>query len=165
MERLWAPWRMTYIGKEDKGGDCGCFFCRAYGEEGRERENLLLARGPKSLVMLNRYPYSNAHLMIAPARHVGVMEEATEGEGAELWRMATRSKLALSEALAPEGFNVGINQGRVAGAGVLDHLHIHVVPRWNGDVNFMPVFADVRVIPQALEETWEKLRPFFKSLQ
>ena len=163
MEQLWAPWRMTYIGGGgEKPG--GCFFCDAWNGVGDEKRHLLLARGKSCLVMLNRYPYSNAHLMIAPARHIGVMEETTDDEGLELWRAASLAKQALSRVFAPEGFNIGVNQGKVAGAGVLDHLHVHLVPRWNGDVNFMPVLADVRVIPQALEETHERLLPYFKDL-
>ncbi|MDR2390834.1 MAG: HIT domain-containing protein, partial [Planctomycetota bacterium] len=152
-DRLWAPWRMSYVGQGGKS-DGGCFFCAAWREEGREREHLLLARSAGCLVMLNRYPYASAHLMVAPSRHFGNMEEATPEEGRELWRLAVHAKTALSRTFAPQGFNIGVNQGRAAGAGVLDHLHIHIVPRWDGDTNFMPVFADVRVIPQALEETW-----------
>lgn len=161
MEQLWAPWRMTYIGNTEKKDDEGCFFCRAWREKGRERENLLLARSETCLIMLNRFPYTSAHLMLAPARHVGSLEETTLDEGRELWRLAIAAKEALTKAVKPHGFNIGINQGKVGGAGVLDHIHVHVVPRWEGDVNFMPVLGDVRVIPQALEETWERLRPFF----
>ena len=164
MQQLWAPWRMTYIGEVDKEKAEGCFFCNAWRAVGAEREHLVVARGEACLIMLNRYPYTNAHLMVAPVRHVGTMEEVTDEEGAELWRLATLSKRALSNAFSPQGFNIGINQGRVAGAGILDHLHVHIVPRWNGDVNFMPVFADIRVIPQALEETRDKLQPFFDEL-
>ena len=164
MEQLWAPWRMTYIGDVDGKKEEGCFFCNAWNQRGREEENLLLARGEQCFIMMNRYPYTNAHLMIAPARHAGSMEDVTTEEGCELWRLTTLAKMALTNAFAPHGFNIGINQGRVAGAGVVDHLHVHIVPRWSGDVNFMPVFADVRVIPQALEETWEKLRPFVTEL-
>lgn len=164
MQRLWAPWRMTYINDIDSEKKEGCFFCNAWAEAGRERENLVVGRGQGAFIMLNRFPYSNAHLLIAPQRHIGYMEEATEEEGAELWRLTALAKRALSNAFSPHGFNVGINQGRVAGAGVLDHLHVHIVPRWDGDVNFMPVFADVRVIPQALEETRDKLAPYVAEL-
>lgn len=165
MERLWAPWRMAYIGDENKDKDAECFFCRAWGDKGNEKEHLVLGRSETCFVMLNRFPYSNAHLMIAPVRHIGNMEDTTHGEGAELWRVAALAKTLLSRALRPDGFNIGINQGKIAGAGVLDHLHVHVVPRWNGDVNFMPVLADIRVIPQALEDTWGQLQPFFTDLQ
>lgn len=164
MPQLWAPWRMTYIGDVDKVKDDGCFFCNAWNRQGSEKQTLLLGRGEKCLIMMNRYPYSCGHLMIAPARHFGYMEEATPEEGCELWRLTTLAKQALADAVSPHGFNIGINQGRVAGAGVLDHLHVHIVPRWSGDINFMPVFADVRVIPQALEETWEKLKPHIDQM-
>ena len=164
MQRLWAPWRMTYINDINCEKKSGCFFCDAWAEVGRERENLLVGRGRSAFIMMNRFPYSNAHLLIAPTRHIGVMEETDDEEGAELWRLTTLAKRALTNAFAPNGFNIGINQGRVAGAGVLDHLHVHIVPRWDGDVNFMPVFADVRVIPQALEETRDKLAPFVEEL-
>ncbi|MCC8165641.1 MAG: HIT domain-containing protein [Planctomycetes bacterium] len=164
MERLWAPWRMTYINNIEEEKKEGCFFCNAFAETGREVENLVVGRGRDAFIMLNRFPYSNAHLLIAPARHFGTMEEATDAEGAELWRLTTLAKKALSNAFSPHGFNVGINQGRVAGAGVLDHLHLHIVPRWDGDINFMPVFADVKIIPQALEETRNKLAPYVEEL-
>ena len=164
MKQLWAPWRMTYIGDIDKEKDDGCFFCRYWRETGRERENLVLGRGRDAFILLNRYPYTNGHLMIAPARHAGLMEEVADAEGAEIWRLTTIAKKALTNAFGPQGFNIGINQGRVAGAGVVDHLHVHIVPRWDGDVNFMPVFADVRVIPQALEETRDRLAPFVEEL-
>lgn len=164
MERLWAPWRMAYIGDENRDKDSGCFFCRAWEDKGNEQTHLVLGRSDSCFIMLNRFPYSNAHLMVAPVRHVGNMEDASPEEGAELWRLAALAKTRLSQALHPDGFNIGINQGKTAGAGVLDHLHVHVVPRWNGDVNFMPVLADIRVIPQALEDTWAQLRPFFADL-
>ncbi len=164
MQRLWAPWRMTYINEIDNKKEAGCFFCNAWNRLGEERETLLVGRGRNAFIMLNRFPYANAHLLIAPARHIGSMEEATPEEGAELWRLTTLAKKALANAFSPHGFNVGINQGRVGGAGVLDHLHLHIVPRWEGDINFMPVFADVRIIPQALQETREKLEPFVEEL-
>ncbi len=152
---------MTYIGSTDKPKS-GCFFCEAWQAKGQEKSHLLLARSKRCFVMMNRYPYSNGHLMIAPVRHIGVMDDADAEEGLDLWQTAVMAKKALAAAFKPDGFNIGVNQGRVAGAGVLDHLHIHIVPRWNGDVNFMPVFADVRVVPQALEETFDRLLPFFQ---
>lgn len=163
MRQLWAPWRMAYVGCDEEAKKDGCFFCRAWCEDGDEAKNLVLARGRLCFIMMNRYPYSNGHLMAAPIRHIGTMEETTAEEGAEMWRCAVLAKRALARAFGPEGFNIGINQGRVAGAGVLDHLHLHIVPRWNGDVNFMPVFSDVRVIPQALEETYARLKPHFDA--
>lgn len=164
MKQLWAPWRMSYINDIHTEKEEGCFFCNAWSQQGRERENLVVGRGEGAFIMLNRFPYSNAHLLIAPARHAGSMEDVSNDEGAELWRLTTLAKQALTNAFSPQGFNVGINQGRVAGAGVLDHLHVHIVPRWEGDVNYMPVFADIRVIPQALEQTRDILEPFVQEL-
>ena len=164
MKQLWAPWRMTYIGDIDGEKKGGCFFCNAWNGTGAEKEHLVLGRGRDAFVMLNRYPYANGHLMIAPAAHAGQMENVSEEIGAEIWRLAVIAKKALAKAMSPHGFNVGVNQGRVAGAGVVDHLHMHIVPRWDGDNNFMPVFADVRVIPQALEETWALLSPIMAEL-
>ncbi len=164
MKQLWAPWRMTYIGGIDDAKKDGCFFCDAWNSVGAEKEHLVLGRGRGAFVMLNRYPYANGHLMIAPAAHTGQMEDVPPEVGAEIWRLAVLAKQALAEAMRPQGFNVGVNQGRVAGAGVVDHLHMHIVPRWEGDNNFMPVFADVRVIPQALEETWTLLSPIMTEL-
>lgn len=164
MKQLWAPWRMTYIGNVDKEKKEGCFFCNAWAERGAEREHLVVGRGGGAFVMLNRFPYSSGHLMVAPAAHAGRMEDVPPEIGAEIWRLAVIAKKALARAMQPHGFNVGVNQGRVAGAGVVDHLHMHIVPRWDGDNNFMPVFADVHVIPQALEETWALLSPLMAEL-
>jgi ATP adenylyltransferase len=155
---------MTYIGGIDKEKEEGCFFCNAWRGVGAEKEHLVLGRGRSAFVMLNRYPYTNGHLMIAPAAHEGRMEDVDADVGAEMWRLAVVAKKTLSAAMRPQGFNVGINQGRVAGAGVVDHLHMHIVPRWDGDNNFMPVLGDVRVIPQALEETWAILSPIMTEL-
>jgi ATP adenylyltransferase len=156
--QLWAPWRLTFV---EKKPEPGCFFCRAWAERGRERESLLVARGELCLVMLNRYPYTSGHLLVAPVRHAGLAEEITAAEAAEMWRLAVLAKRLLGEAMSPAGFNLGINQGEAGGAGVRDHLHFHVVPRWLGDTSFMPVLAGVRVMPAALEATWERLRPAF----
>ena len=163
MQQLWAPWRMTYIGSSEEKKN-GCFFCDAWKDVDNKKKHLLLGRRKNCFVMLNRYPYTNGHLMIAPVRHIGVMEDVNDIEGLDLWQTTVLAKQALAKAFSPDGFNVGINQGKVAGAGILDHLHLHVVPRWNGDVNFMPVLADIRVVPQALEETHEKLLPYFQEL-
>ena len=155
---------MTYVGALDRKKEEGCFFCNAWNAAGAEKDHLVLGRGERAFVMLNRYPYTNGHLMIAPAAHAGRMEDVDAETGAEIWRLAVLAKSALSRAMNPHGFNIGINQGRVAGAGVVDHLHVHVVPRWDGDNNFMPVLGDVRVIPQALEETWALLSPLMTDL-
>lgn len=154
MERLSAPWRMEYLtqGKAD-----ACIFCR----EGDDREALVLRRTPLALVMLNRYPYSNGHLMVAPVRHTADLDALTDPEVLELYRTVALCREVLERASSPHGFNIGINLGRAAGAGVEEHLHVHVVPRWNGDNNFMSVVADTRVIPEALLATYDRLLPFF----
>lgn len=159
MEQIWAPWRTVYIGG-DHGGKC--IFCEKLESE-RDRENLLLMRGEKTFVIMNLYPYNNGHLLIAPKRHVGEIEELTEEEMMELFRV-TQKMVRVLRAFNPEGFNVGINIGRIAGAGVPGHFHIHVVPRWGGDTNFMPVFGDVRVISESLEVTYNKLMESMKKL-
>ncbi|MGN6170398.1 MAG: HIT family protein [Solirubrobacteraceae bacterium] len=146
---LWAPWRLEYI-VSDQGS--GCIFCAAAsGEE--EHAKWVVDRGEWCFAILNTFPYAPGHLMVAPLRHVAELEELDEEEGAELLGLARRAVAALRRAMSPHGFNVGLNLGEVAGAGIADHLHLHVVPRWQGDNNFMPVLADTRVMPQALEGT------------
>lgn len=159
MHTLWAPWRMTYVGA---AAAPGCLFCGI--TEGDRRERLLLGTTAASLVVLNRYPYQHAHLMVAPRRHGADPSALPEAEYRDLCETLRRTMASLASALRPEGMNVGLNLGRSAGAGVLDHLHWHVVPRWNGDTNFMPMLADVRVMPQHLAETWDALRPAFAWL-
>ncbi len=165
METLWAPWRIGYIkGLGRPKESAGCFFCQAFAAPPEAAaEHLLVGRGEKALVMLNRYPYGSGHLMVAPARHVGNLEEVDESEAVEIWRLMAVCKAVLNEAMQPGGFNLGINQGRCAGAGVLDHLHVHVLPRWEGDTNYMTVVAGVRVLPQSLEDQWAELRPRFAA--
>lgn len=160
MERLWSPWRLRYVTGADHA--TGCVFCQALDEAGDSP--LLVHRGRLAFVILNLYPYNNGHLMVVPNRHVGALAAATAGELAELIELTRRAEIALGEAYAPHGLNVGINLGKAAGAGVLDHLHIHLVPRWNGDTNFMSVVGDVRVLPEELEQTAERLRPIFARL-
>ncbi len=143
---LWAPWRIEYIVSE-KGG--GCIFCEA-AQGGGEQAEWVVDRGERCFTTLNTFPYAPGHLLVAPARHIGELEQLDEGEAAELLALARRAVAALRSAMAPHGFNVGLNLGEVAGAGIADHLHLHVVPRWQGDNNFMPVLADTRVMPQAL---------------
>jgi ATP adenylyltransferase len=135
----------------------GCIFCNAL-NAGDDRKQLVLQRAPHAFLILNAYPYLPAHLMVAPTRHVGTVSEATPEEHAEVMRLVGVSTQALRAEYRAQGFNIGINEGRVAGAGVEDHLHVHVVPRWAGDTNFMPVLNDVRILPEALETTWERLR-------
>ena len=160
MEVLWAPWRMAYIGAERR--DDGCIFCRAL--EGDPRERLLLGASPASLVMLNRYPYASAHVMVAPRRHTASLADLPSDEYQDLGETLRRAQRTLGEVLHAEGFNLGMNLGACAGAGVKDHLHWHVVPRWTGDTNFMPLLADVRVMPEHLLTTYDRLRPAFDWL-
>jgi ATP adenylyltransferase len=160
MERLWAPWRSAYVTGSSGGGN-GCIFCDI-SDPGRDE--LVLVRGRVSFVILNLYPYNNGHLMVAPNRHVASLASTTEDEQAELMRLTRHAEIAVNEAYKPQGINIGINLGRPAGAGVLDHLHIHLVPRWNGDTNFMTVVGNVRVLPEDLGATAKKLRPIFERL-
>jgi ATP adenylyltransferase len=159
METLWSPWRMEYIqANKDETDDAGCILCRL--RDGEESERVL-ARTELAYVVLNKYPYNPGHLMVVPSRHVGDLEELTDAELLELQRLLTRSVSALREESAPHGFNVGMNLGRIAGAGIPDHLHWHVVPRWAGDTNFMPVVGETRVLPELVEETARRLAPHF----
>jgi ATP adenylyltransferase len=139
----------------------GCIFCNCI-EPGRDE--LVLVRGRVSYVILNLYPYNNGHLMVVPDRHVATLEASSAEERLELMRFTRDAEMALTEAYAPQGINIGINLGRPAGAGVVDHLHIHLVPRWNGDTNFMTVIGNVRVLPEDLSATARKLRPIFERL-
>ena len=155
MERLWAPWRLTYIERASGPDELPCVFCGKLEQD--DREALILHRGAHAFVLLNLYPYANGHLMIAPYRHVATPGDLDAGERSEVWELLDHSLGVLARTIKPHGHNVGMNLGRVAGAGVEGHLHVHVVPRWNGDNNFMPVLADVRVMPQHLDETWQRL--------
>ncbi|MBA2448100.1 MAG: HIT domain-containing protein, partial [Chloroflexi bacterium] len=141
MERLWTPWRMTYVGG---GESAGCIFCDKLREE-RDRENLILARGQRAFVLLNLYPYNSGHLMVAPYVHSGDLANLEPAVLADVWSLSQRAVAALSAEYQPHGYNLGMNLGRVAGADIPDHLHLHVVPRWNGDTNFMPVTAETKV--------------------
>jgi len=149
---LWAPWRLEYVSSADDLDRC--IFCEP-------EEELLVARGPTALVVLNKFPYSSGHLLVAPSRHVSDFGALTDGETLEIQRLAARGMDALRAEYAPHGFNLGWNIGRVAGAGIEDHVHLHVVPRWNGDTSFMPVLGDVKVLPEHLLETARRLRPHF----
>lgn len=156
-ERLWAPWRLAYIEGSQHGG---CLFCQKAGE-GADRTNLILHRGPLAYVIMNRYPYANGHLMVVPYRHCPDLAGLSPEELLDVMQTAQRCTAILRRAVRAEGFNVGFNLGKVAGAGVLEHVHLHVVPRWAGDTNFMPVLADVRVMPEYLQAGYEKLHPLF----
>ena len=157
---LWAPWRSAYVGKVP----AGCIFC--FGRIGAEarRRRLVLNAGRLALVMLNRYPYNNGHLMVAPRRHIASPELLTREERIELADVVARAVQRLRAAYQPAGLNVGANLGRAAGAGIADHLHWHLVPRWEGDNNFMPVISSTRVLPQSLAETYALLEPRFKTI-
>lgn len=159
MKHIWAPWRIDYI-KATKTD--GCFLCRYFGEQ-NDQQNLVLARGPLCAVVINRYPYTGGHLMVCPYRHVSELTDLSGEESAEIMRWTTRSVEILKQHMKPDGFNIGINLGDAGGAGLKDHLHMHVVPRWIGDTNFSTVLGDVRIIPQALEALWIELRPSFEQ--
>ena len=159
MEQIWAPWRMVYI-----GGDHGdnCVFCEK-AVSADDVQNLVLLRGEKTFVIMNLYPYNNGHLLVIPKRHVGEIEDLDGEEMMELFRM-TQKMVSVLRTFNPQGFNVGVNIGQAAGAGVPGHFHIHIVPRWIGDTNFMPVFGDVRVISESLEGTYKKLKKALADL-
>ncbi len=160
MKSLWAPWRVQYILGE-KGP--GCVLCDAPAASD-DRARLVLHRGGLGFVILNRYPYNSGHLMAVPYRHVGRLEELTREESAEIMALAGLCVRALTTAMAPDGYNIGMNLGGAAGAGIDDHLHIHIVPRWRGDTNFMPVLGDVKVLPEHLESTYDRLAAAFLTL-
>jgi len=160
MERLWAPWRLEYVQHADEGDEC--IFCRAAALPEDEPE-LVIHRGERAFVLLNKFPYASGHLMVAPYRHGSAFDDLEDAEALETHRLAVDAIGALRAVFSPEGFNVGWNLGRVAGAGIVDHGHLHVVPRWNGDTNFMPVLADIKVIPEHLLETRRKLADAWPS--
>ncbi|MGH3134645.1 MAG: HIT family protein [Gaiellaceae bacterium] len=153
---LWAPWRLEYIKQADEL--VGCVFCVEAAGELPQDESLLVHRGDAALALLNKYPYTSGHLMAAPMRHIASLDELTDEEALELHRLAVAGVDTLGRTYGPDGFNIGWNLGRVAGAGIADHVHLHVVPRWSGDTNFMPVLADVKVLPEHLLETRDRLR-------
>lgn len=160
MERIWAPWRMEYILADRPEG---CILCDGQ-HQTSDRDRLILCRTSLSFVMLNRYPYSNGHLMVSPLRHVADLEALDDGELLDLMRLARRCCRILNTVAAPQGINVGINMGKAAGAGVDDHLHLHIVPRWSGDTNFMTVIGDLRVMPENLQATYDRLLPSFQDV-
>ena len=161
MKVLWAPWRMTYILSDQK--DSQCIFCPTKNRN-QDRSRLILWVGPLTMVMMNRFPYINGHLLVAPARHVSDLDSLSSEEMFDLLGMVRESISILKRAMNPEGFNVGLNLGKVAGAGVEEQMQFHIVPRWNGDTNYMTVLGEIRVIPQHIEETYSKLLPFFQKI-
>ena len=153
---LWAPWRIPYIRGLEK--DEGCFLCHDLAHPEDDAKNLVLWRTARSLVVLNRFPYNNGHLLVAPARHIADLGEASEGEMLELLKLVREAQRALAMAVSPHGFNVGLNFGRCAGAGLPGHMHIHVVPRWEGDTSFMSVCSDTKVVSQSLADLLAELK-------
>ena len=160
LERLYTPWRLAYVTGAAKAADC--VFCAA--QAGGDADPLIVFRGSTCFVILNLFPYNNGHLMVVPLRHIASLVEATADELTELMNLTRCAEMALREAFAPQGLNMGLNLGKAAGAGILDHLHLHIVPRWSGDTNFMTVVGETRVLPQELPVTADRLRPIFARL-
>lgn len=161
MDRLWSPWRYHYVSTVSPGGEC--IFC-AKAREDRDEENLILYRGRRNYVLLNLFPYTTGHLMITPYRHVAQLEELDAEEAAELMELTRLSVRHLKNTYRPHGFNLGMNLGECAGAGIAGHLHMHVLPRWTGDANFMTTVCETRVMPEDLRDTWRKLSPAFRGI-
>ncbi len=157
-KNLWAPWRIGYIKTAADKPAHECFICHGIENPQQEKENLVLWRSGLSVVMLNRYPYNNGHLLVAPQRHIGDLDDLDDDEMLDLMRYVREAKRCLAQAMNPHGYNVGINLGRCAGAGLPGHLHIHILPRWNGDTNFISTCTDVEVISQSLEELCDQLK-------
>jgi ATP adenylyltransferase len=156
-QRIWAPWRLPYVKGASKDSEAECIFCAKPAEDDDEA-NLIVHRGERCFVILNLFPYTNGHLMVAPFAHVATLGDLDADTLAEMMDLTQRAMGVLEDRYEPHGYNVGFNQGRVAGAGVEHHIHMHVVPRWGGDTNFMPVLADTRVMPQTLEESYAALK-------
>lgn len=161
MDILWAPWRIEYI-KQSK--EPGCIFCTKPAES-QDKKNFIIYRGKSCFVIMNYYPYNNGHLMIVPFRHVSDISHLNTDERLEMMDLLIQCKDALKITMSPHGFNIGMNSGEVAGAGVKDHLHFHIVPRWNGDTNFMPICGHTKVVSEGLTETWETLSKVFKKME
>ena len=163
-DQLWAPWRLAYIvtAKENEAG--GCFLCR-YRDESADAENFVVARSERSIVVLNRFPYNNGHLLVAPLAHKASLQDLDDEELLDGMRLVRQMTALLGRILSAEGFNVGLNLGKIAGAGLPGHLHWHIVPRWSGDTNFMPVLGDVNVIPQSLDRLYRLLREQLESAE
>ena len=162
MERLWSPWRLDYVTRAAGPDDGACVFCSVL--DPGAASPLLVCRGEQAFVILNKYPYNNGHLMVVPARHIGRLAEATPAELTEIMALARIAEMALTEAYRAHGINVGMNVGRAAGAGVRDHLHVHLVPRWEGDTSFMSVVGETRVVPEEPAASVARLRPIFERL-
>lgn len=166
MEVLWSPWRSKYIERfkdEDKHKDEVCFFCEAAESPDRDKELLVVARRDKCFAMLNKFPYNNGHALIAPYEHIGELKDIDAEVMLDMMNLVKETNEALEKMYSPHGFNVGINLGRAAGAGVPGHMHIHIVPRWNGDTSFTAVLSDIKVVSQSLEDTQELLTKYLKK--
>lgn len=161
MDYLWTPWRYQYVTKAGEGD--GCIFCAAVADTAHDRERLVVYRGVHSVVMLNRYPYTSGHIMVVPHEHVATLEGLSDESLVELARMARLAEKHLRVLYRPEGLNLGMNIGRSAGAGIASHLHLHALPRWTGDTSFMTAISETRVLPESLEDSWERLRTAFAS--
>jgi ATP adenylyltransferase len=162
VKHLWAPWRLAYIKGAGRTTE-PCIFCALPGQ-GRDRDNRILHQGARAFAILNAFPYNSGHLMVVPRRHVADPADLDDGETLEIFRLAAAAMEALRMTYRPEGFNVGLNIGRAAGAGILDHLHVHIVPRWVGDTNFMPVVGEVKVLPEDLTETYDRLAAALRTV-
>ena len=154
--RIWAPWRLEYVKDAAKDNEDECIFCAKPGEDDDEA-SLIIHRGERCFVILNKFPYTNGHLMVAPFEHSPALQELDPGTVAEMMSLAQAAMRRLEQVYSPQGYNLGVNQGRIAGAGVVGHIHLHVVPRWGGDTNFMPVLGDTRGMPQSLEDSYDAL--------
>ena len=161
MDRLYSPWRLSYVTTASEPVP-GCIFCNAAAAE--HDDPLVVARGRAAFVILNLYPYNSGHLMIVPNRHVASLAELSPEERADVIDLTARAEVAVTEVYRPQGLNIGVNLGKAAGAGIADHLHVHVVPRWTGDTNFMSVVGNVRVLPEEVPASVERLRPVFERL-
>ncbi len=160
MKKLWAPWRMEYILHQKPQG---CIFCDKPKQK-QDRENMILYRGQTCFVIMNFYPYNNGHLMVVPYRHIAKLNKLSQQEQSEMMQVVAQAGTILEKTIHCEGLNIGMNLGRVAGAGIDEHLHFHIVPRWNGDTNYMPVLGHTKVLSQGLKESWDFLRPHFDAI-
>ena len=162
MDQLWAPWRMDYI-LDAKGESDGCIFCDLPGQN-KDKENLIVYRSEKSFVMLNKFPYNNGHAMVIPYQHMAEYTALADAVLLDIQVVIKKTVRAIQASMQPHGLNIGLNLGRTAGAGIDDHIHYHIVPRWNGDTNFMPVISGTKVVSEALEQTWQKLTDQFSTI-
>ena len=164
MDKLWAPWRIDYIRNDMQDRESGCFFCDYIDNEEKDEENLVLYRGNNNLVLMNYYPYNNGHLMVAPYLHTGNISDIDSATKLEMMELVDESCKIIRKTMNAEGFNVGLNLGTVAGAGIDDHIHMHIVPRWKGDTNFMPVLGHTKVVSEGLGATWAYLKKEFDKI-